>query len=59
MRYPVRDLAAIVRCWQSKGVRSLLRAPACPVAALGEEFTSDMIAVRDADGNLTEFYDVD
>ncbi len=59
VRYPVRDLAGYRTMLESKGVEPAYWARSVPVAALADQPASDMIAVRDADGNLTEFYDVD
>jgi len=59
VRYPVRDLARYRAMLKSNGVTPAYSADAVGVAALGDTLNKDMIALRDADGNLTEFYNVE
>lgn len=60
VRYPVRDLAGYRAMLAGKGLEPEYEARGVPIAALNEQSdTGDMIAVRDVDGSLTEFYDVD
>lgn len=53
VRYPVADLDGYHRMLGDNGVEPVHAAQAVPVGGLG---TLDLFAVRDADGNLTEFY---
>lgn len=60
VRYPVRDLGGYARFLKARGVAIERQASRLAVAALGDDAAiADMLAVRDPDGNLTEFYDVD
>lgn len=54
VRYPVADLAGYRAMLAGKGVEPVYSAEHVAVDGLG---TIDLIAVRDLDGNLTEFYD--
>ncbi len=56
VRYPVADLAAYRAHLSERGVEIAYAAEDVAVAGLG---LVDLIAVRDPDGNLTEFYDGD
>jgi catechol 2,3-dioxygenase-like lactoylglutathione lyase family enzyme len=53
VRYPVGDLAAYRQQLKARSVTISYEAKALPLAGIG---TTDLIAVRDPDGNLTEFY---
>ncbi|MCZ8019478.1 VOC family protein [Novosphingobium sp.] len=53
LRFPVRDLAAYRRSVEAKGTTIAYAAQGVRIANLG---TVDLFAVRDPDGNLTEFY---
>ena len=54
VRYPVRDLAGYRALLESRGVAIAYAAGNVSVAGLGQV---DLFAVRDPDGNLTEFYE--
>ncbi len=54
VRYPVRDLAAYTAYLENRSATFAYRAQGVTIAGLG---TVDIVAVRDPDGNLTEFYD--
>jgi catechol 2,3-dioxygenase-like lactoylglutathione lyase family enzyme len=54
VRYPVKDLAAYRASLELRGVAIAYEAKAVPIAGTG---SADMIAVRDFDGNITEFYE--
>ena len=54
VRFPVRDLTAYRAALASKSVTLSYQADAIPVAGLG---TVNLLAVRDPDGNITEFYE--
>lgn len=54
VRYPVRDLAAYRATLEAKGVAIAYEARDVAIEGIGEV---DMFAVRDPDGNLTEFFD--
>lgn len=54
VRYPVRGLAAYRAQLEARGVTIAYAASAVPIGGLGH---TDMIAVRDPDGNITEFYE--
>ena len=54
VRYPVRDLAAYRAMLEAKGVAIAYDASDVAIQGIG---TVDIVAVRDPDGNLTEFYD--
>lgn len=53
LRFPVRDLAAYRQAVEAKGTAIAYTADGVKIAGLG---TVDLFAVRDPDGNLTEFY---
>ncbi|HSJ79011.1 MAG TPA: VOC family protein [Erythrobacter sp.] len=53
VRYPVRELAAYTAYLAANGVAPVYAAKAVTITGNG---TADLIAVRDPDGNLTEFY---
>lgn len=53
VRYPVADWSGYRAMLDANGVAAVYSAQAVPVEGLG---SVDLIAVRDADGNLTEFY---
>jgi catechol 2,3-dioxygenase-like lactoylglutathione lyase family enzyme len=53
LRYPVRDLAGYRAAVEANGARIAYSARGVSVPGLG---TIDLFAVRDPDGNLTEFY---
>lgn len=55
VRFPVRDLAAYRALFATRGVQVDYAATKVAVGGLG---TIDLFAVRDPDGNLTEFYQV-
>ncbi|WP_067680903.1 VOC family protein [Tsuneonella dongtanensis] len=55
VRYPVRDLAAYRSRLLAKNAPIPYETDRVPVAGIG---TVDLVAVRDPDGNLTEFYSV-
>lgn len=55
VRYPVRDLAAYTSFLETNGVTPVFAAEQVAIPGTG---TADLVAVRDADGNLTEFYHV-
>lgn len=55
VRYPVADLDGYRAAIESNGVSVVYSAQAVEISGIG---TVDLIAVRDPDGNLTEFYDV-
>ena len=55
VRYPVRDLSAYLERLDEVGVKTAYRGAA---VRLGETGAVEIAAVRDPDGNLTEFYDV-
>lgn len=60
VRYPVRDSDAYADFLKGNGVTIERSANEMPVRALaGSGFYAKMFAVRDPDGNLTEFYDVE
>ncbi len=54
VRYPVRDFAAYRAMLESRGVAVAYAGEDVPIAGIG---LTDIIAVRDPDGNLTEFFD--
>jgi catechol 2,3-dioxygenase-like lactoylglutathione lyase family enzyme len=54
VRYPVKDLAAYQAQLEARGVIFSYEASAIPIAGLG---TVNLFAVRDPDGNITEFYE--
>jgi len=53
VRYPVRDLSAYTQFLDANGVARVFAANDVAIAGTGEV---DLVAVRDPDGNLTEFY---
>jgi catechol 2,3-dioxygenase-like lactoylglutathione lyase family enzyme len=53
VRYPVADLAAFRKRLEAKGVAIIYEAKHIFVPGLGE---TDLIAIRDLDGNITEFF---
>lgn len=53
VRYPVADLKAFAKSVQAKGVTPAYAGTTIPIDGLGRV---DAFAVRDPDGNLTEFY---
>lgn len=53
VRYPVRDLAGYRTMIEAKGIAIAYSGDDVAIAGLGEV---DLFAVRDPDGNLTEFY---
>lgn len=53
LRFPVRDLATYRQAVEAKGTAIAYAAQNLKIAGLG---TVDLFAVRDPDGNLTEFY---
>jgi catechol 2,3-dioxygenase-like lactoylglutathione lyase family enzyme len=53
LRFPVRDLAAYRASLDTGGVPIAYQASDVKIVGLG---TADLIAVRDPDGNITEFY---
>jgi len=53
VRYPVRDLSAYTLFLEANGVTPVYAAKGVPIAGTG---TADLVAVRDPDGNLTEFF---
>ena len=53
VRYPVRDLAGYRTMLEAKGVAIAYEARNVRIGGIGEV---DILAVRDPDGNLTEFY---
>ena len=53
LRFPVRDLASYRRAVEARGTTIAYVAQGVRIAGLG---TVDLFAVRDPDGNLTEFY---
>lgn len=53
LRFPVRDLAAYRQAVEAKGTAIAYAADNVKILGLG---TVDLFAVRDPDGNLTEFY---
>jgi catechol 2,3-dioxygenase-like lactoylglutathione lyase family enzyme len=55
VRYPVSDLTAYRSYLEGNGVAFAYEAKGVEIGGIG---TVDLIAVRDPDGNLTEFYDV-
>ncbi len=55
VRYPVRDLAGYRSALAKEGVTPVQQAEAVPVEGLGR---TDLLAVADPDGSLTEFYHV-
>lgn len=56
LRYPVADLDGYRRAIEQRGVHPVYAADRVAVAGLG---ALDLIAVRDPDGNLTEFFHAD
>lgn len=57
VRYPVRDHAAYRTMIERQGIDIVRSADSVEIAALrGAERGADIFAVRDPDGNLTEFY---
>ncbi len=54
VRYPVRDMAAYRHQLEKRGVGIAYVAEAVPIPGIG---TADMLAVRDEDGSITEFYE--
>jgi catechol 2,3-dioxygenase-like lactoylglutathione lyase family enzyme len=55
VRYPVRQLAEYRRQLSTAGVVPVQQAAAVPIGGIGR---ANLFAVRDPDGNLTEFYEV-
>jgi catechol 2,3-dioxygenase-like lactoylglutathione lyase family enzyme len=55
VRYPVQDLAAYRAQLQQRGVTIAYEATQVKIGGLG---TTDIFAVRDPDGNITEFYEL-
>ncbi len=53
VRYPVRDLAGYRATLEAKGVAIVYSGEDVTIDGLGRV---DLFAVRDPDGNLTEFY---
>ncbi|WDA41357.1 VOC family protein [Erythrobacter sp. BLCC-B19] len=53
LRYPVADLAGYRAFLAAKGVTPVYEAKGIAITGIG---SADIIAVRDPDGNLTEFY---
>lgn len=53
VRYPVRDLAGYRAALEAKGVSAAYSAQGVAIGGIGKV---DLFAVRDPDGNLTEFY---
>ena len=53
VRYPVRDLAGYREALARLGVGAAYSAEDVPVGGIGQ---ADLFAVRDPDGNITEFY---
>lgn len=56
VRYPVNDLHAYQANLESRGIKPTLAAEAVAVSGMSYSGRVNMIAVRDPDGNLTEFY---
>jgi catechol 2,3-dioxygenase-like lactoylglutathione lyase family enzyme len=54
VRYPVQDLAAYRASLELRGVAIVYEARGVFISGMG---TADIIAVRDFDGNITEFYE--
>jgi catechol 2,3-dioxygenase-like lactoylglutathione lyase family enzyme len=54
VRYPVRGLPAYRNQLEERGVSIVYAASAVPVGGIGR---TSFIAVRDPDGNVTEFYE--
>lgn len=54
VRYPVQDLAAYREQLELRGVSIIYSATAVPIKGIGK---TDIIAVRDFDGNITEFFE--
>jgi len=54
VRYPVEDLAAYRARLESRNIPVIYQAQNVPIEALGRV---DLLAVRDPDGNITEFYE--
>ncbi|MDJ0977627.1 MAG: hypothetical protein QNI87_03750 [Erythrobacter sp.] len=59
VRYPVRDLDGYRAAIAAKGATPEYAGSAVEILALGAEPKTDIMAIRDADGSLSEFYDVD
>ena len=55
VRYPVRDLAGYRRAIEASGADIAYAGADIPLSGVGR---ADIIAVRDPDGSLTEFYEV-
>lgn len=53
VRYPVRDLSDYTQFLEANGVAKVFAADGVTIGGTGEV---DLVAVRDPDGNLTEFY---
>ncbi len=53
IRYPVADLTAYAKTVHDKGVTPVYTGTAIPIGGLGQV---DAFAVRDPDGNITEFF---
>jgi catechol 2,3-dioxygenase-like lactoylglutathione lyase family enzyme len=53
VRYPVRDLSAYTLFLEANGIAPVYAATGVAIAGTG---TADLVAVRDPDGSLTEFY---
>jgi catechol 2,3-dioxygenase-like lactoylglutathione lyase family enzyme len=53
VRYPVRDLAGYRAALEARGVKPVYSAKGIAIGGIGKV---DLFAVRDLDGNLTEFY---
>ena len=56
VRYPVRDLAGYRTALEARGVTIVYSAQGIAIGGIGKV---DLFAVRDPDGNLTEFYGAD
>jgi catechol 2,3-dioxygenase-like lactoylglutathione lyase family enzyme len=54
VRYPVKNLSVYVDQLRARGIAPVYQAQSVKMAGIG---TTDMIAVRDPDGSLTEFYE--
>lgn len=54
-RFPVSDLTSYSKLLSSRGVSVVYRSEKVPIAGIG---LTDIFAIRDLDGNLSEFYEV-
>ena len=59
VRYPIRDFEGYRAALAERGVEPVHAGSEVAIPSLGANSKTDIMAVKDADGNLTEFYRAD